>query len=426
MWSPSLPQRYRFLFRNLSSQLLLWVLLWSGSPALSGQVLTPNLSGADSLYLAAYEAAIRGRDGESTALLVRGMETFPADARFPRMLASRYFDAGETVKARSLYETMAAGDSSDITAWMRLGELDNFSQDYPRAMNRLHQVLATDSLHLGALLLLGDILERLEQSSARTYYERAWRHYPGNQKVGYALGNLYIQQKEPVKSIPVCERILAVDSTSIRFRKLLGYAFYKSNDPAGAVLQFNIANDLGDSTKFTYKFLGIGHYLLSNFSEAVRSLEKAAERDSTDAEVHFFLGSSLATTTRKREAMEHLETSVRLMQPDPGVLARIYSEEGNLLRLEMKYEEAYERYRLARDSNPADPTALYFMASILDNSLHRSKEALVDYRAFLDALDNLPAENLDSQSLTLRGIVEERIVSLREELFFTGELDPPD
>ena len=61
------------------------------------------------------------------------------------------------------------------------------------------------------------------------------------------------------------------------------------------------------------------------------------------------------------------------------------------------------------------------MASILDNSMHRSKEALVDYQRYIDALDRLPEKKETSQGVSVRAIVEDRIVTLKEELFFRDE-----
>ena len=72
------------------------------------------------------------------------------------------------------------------------------------------------------------------------------------------------------------------------------------------------------------------------------------------------------------------------MQPDPKISSRIYSEQGNLKRLEMQYEEAYLLYERAWNTDTLNVISLYFMASILDNSMHKSKEALVDYRHYLD------------------------------------------
>ncbi|MCK5136666.1 MAG: hypothetical protein KAR19_12815 [Bacteroidales bacterium] len=125
-----------------------------------------------------------------------------------------------------------------------------------------------------------------------------------------------------------------------------------------------------------------------DFPGATESLQMALEKDSLDAEVHFFLGASLANTTQKAKAMVHLDKSLELMNPDPAVISRIYSEQGN----------------------------------IMDNSMHRSKEALVDYQRFIDHLNRLPESDRKNQQLpTIRGIVEDRIESLKEELFFLDQ-----
>jgi len=119
--------------------------------------------------------------------------------------------------------------------------------------------------------------------------------------------------------------------------------------------------------------------------------------------------------------MRHLDKALELMKPDPSVVSRIYSEQGNIKRLEMEYHEAYTLYEKAWESDTTNALSLYFMASILDNSLHLSKEALADYERFIDALDRLPRENESRQELSIRAIVEDRIVDLKEELFFRDE-----
>lgn len=110
------------------------------------------------------------------------------------------------------------------------------------------------------------------------------------------------------------------------------------------------------------------------------------------------------------------------MQPDPSIVSRIYSEQGNLKRLEMDYKTAYDLYDNAWKADSSNVISLYFMASILDNSLHLSKKALVDYQRYIDALDRLPEKvKGSSQGVSIRAIVEDRIVTLKEELFFRDE-----
>lgn len=373
-------------------------------------------------YMKALSEVQLGRSPEAIATLENALHLFPENVSLQRTLAGQYEAAGAYVKAWNSYLDLVESDSTDVASWLKLADIASFRQQYPQALQALNQVLLLDSMNLSSLMMMGDILKRHNNSGAEVYYEKAYRLYPDNQKAAYALGNLYIQSKNAWDAVPICEHILDLDSTSIKFRKLLGYAYYKMGEPQNAIPNFEYATVLGDSTAFTFKFKGISQYLTVNFSGAISSLENAVKKDTMDAEVYFFLGASMATTTAKKEAMDHLNRSLKLMQPDPSVASRIYSEQGNIKRLDTEYEEAYALYNQAWETDSTNLMALYFMASILDNSMHRSEEALVDYQRYIVEVDKLPEKNeRNSQAVSVRTIVEDRIVALKEELFFLDQ-----
>lgn len=373
-------------------------------------------------YLKALSEIQLGQTAEAINTLEQAHELFQDRPGIPRMLAGQYYDAGYYVKAWNSYLKLVEADSTDVSSWLKMADIASFRQHYNQAIQALEMVLLIDSLNLSSLMMMGEILNRHNNSGAIIYYERAYRHYPDNQKAAYALGNLLIQAKKAWETIPICEHILEIDSTSIKFRKLFGYAYYKIGEPHHAVPQFEYANIFGDSTAFTFKFKGISQYLTTDFQASIESLQIAAKKDSMDAEVYFFLGASMATTTQKMEAMDHLNKSLALMNPDSIVVSRIYSEQGNIKRLESEYEEAYALYNKAFEADSSNLMALYFMASILDNSMHLSEEALVDYQRYVDHVDRLPEKNeRNSQAISIRAIVEERIITLKEELFFLDQ-----
>lgn len=375
----------------------------------------------NTFYLKALSEVQLGQSPEAIETLLMALSLYPEDIRFKRMLAGQYFESGDYVKSAAEYHSLIKEDSTDVPTWLKLAEIESFRQNYEQAMEALERVLVLDTTNLTGLMMMGEILNRLDHNGAVIYYERASRLYPENQKAAYALGNWYIQSKEPWRTIPICEQMLGLDTTSIRFAKLLGYACYKNGEATRAARYLEYANELGDSTAFTFKFKGISHYLRTDFTRAIEALEYAVVKDSMDAEAHFFLGASLATTTRKKEAMNELEKSLQIMQPEPSVISRIYSEQGNIKRLEMKYEEAYELYKKAWNSDSTNVISLYFMASILDNSMQKPAEALVDYQRYIDALDKLPEKDESNQGVSIRAIVEDRIVTLKEEQFFRDE-----
>lgn len=387
----------------------------------ASQLIQSGDTSFNTYYLKALSEAQLGQSPEAIETLEKALTVHSDDIRLKRMLAGQYFDAGDYVRSRQGYVELVSRDSSDVSSWIKLAEMASFRQQYDEAIDALNQVLAVDSMNLSSLMMMGDILNRHNNTGAVVYYKRAYNLYPDNQKAAFALGNWHIQSKEPWFAIPICQHMLDIDTTSIKFSKLLAYAYYKNGEPAPAVRYFQYANELGDSTAFMFKFKGISHYLRTDFTGAIEALEYAVAKDSMDAEVHFFLGASLATTTMKKEAMEHLDESLELMQPDPTVVSRIYSEQGNIKRLEMQYEEAYDLYNKAWETDTTNVISLYFMASILDNSLHLSKEALVDYQRYIDALDRLPDKKESNQGVSIRAIVEDRIVTLKEEQFFRDE-----
>lgn len=373
-------------------------------------------------YLKALSEVQLGRIPDAISTLEKAQVLFPESLSVQRLLAAQYEAAGDYVKAWNTYTELVKSDSTDVASWLKLADIASFRQHYKQAVFSLNKVLAIDSLNLSSLMMMGDILNRHNNSGAVVFYKRAYRLYPDNQKAAYALGNWHIQAKNAWETIPICEHILEIDSTSIKFRKLLAYAYYKTGEPTPAILQFNQAIGFGDSTAFTFKFKGISHYLITDFEGAIETLQIAVKKDSLDAEVHFFLGASLATTTHKQEAMDHLNKSLQLMMPEAGIASRIYSEQANIKRLESKYEEAYALYNQAWETDSTNLISLYFMASILDNSLHRSQEALLDYQRYIDQLDRLPeSSSTDQQGISVRAIVEDRIIDLKEELFFLDQ-----
>lgn len=395
---------------------------YSGVIEAASRFIETGDTSVNTYYLKAMAEVQMGRTAETIQTLQCARKLHPEESRIQKMLAGQYFKAGDYVGARNMYLCLAGKDSSDISSWLKLAEIASFRQQYNEAIKALNHVMVIDSLNLESLMMMGEILNRDYNSKALVYYEKACRLYPYNQKAAYTLGNLYIQASKPSEAVKVCESILYVDSTSTKFRKLMGYAYYKMGEPGLAIAQFQSAVDSGDSTTFTFKFLGISQYLTVDVHGAIESLKIAVKKDSMDAEIHYFLGASLAQTREKPEALFHLDRSLELMQPDPSVISRIYSEQGNIKRLEEEYEQAYGLYNRAWESDPTDPMALYFMASILDNSLHRSREALVDYQRFIVQLDNMPESEISNNQIpTIRVIVEDRILSLTEELFFLDE-----
>jgi len=79
-------------------------------------------------------------------------------------------------------------------------------------------------------------------------------------------------------------------------------------------------------------------------------------------------------------------------------------------------------YTLAWESDSTNPVYLYYMASILDNNLHRTKDAMEVYQQYTDVVNGIAKEgNWDKHQISILTIVQDRIECLKEELFFRDE-----
>ena len=155
-------------------------------------------------YLKALSEAQLGQTAEAISTLEGAQELFKQRPGLLKMLAAQYYDAGYYVKAWNSYLQLTRRDSTDVSSWLKLADVASFRQQYDQAIQALETVLVLDSLNLSSLMMMGDILNRHNNSGAIVYYERAYRHYPDNQNAAYALGNLLIQAKKGWETLPIC------------------------------------------------------------------------------------------------------------------------------------------------------------------------------------------------------------------------------
>jgi len=176
----------------------------------------------NTFYLQVLSEAQLGLTAKAIQTLHLGLENHPGDIRMIRMLAGQQFDAGYYPEARKNYTLLVNRDSTDVSSWLKLADIASFRQHNQQAIEALNQVLVIDSMNLSGLMKMGDILNRLNSKGAIVFYLKAYRFYPDNQNAAYALGNLNIKAKEPWNTVPICEHILSIDTSSIKFSKLLG------------------------------------------------------------------------------------------------------------------------------------------------------------------------------------------------------------
>ena len=89
----------------------------------------------NTFYLKALSEAQLGQSPEAIETLELALSLHPRDRRISRMLAGQYFDAGDYPRARDGYNELVAGDSTDVSSWLKLAEMASFRQQYNEAIS---------------------------------------------------------------------------------------------------------------------------------------------------------------------------------------------------------------------------------------------------------------------------------------------------
>ena len=107
------------------------------------------------------------------------------------------------------------------------------------------------------------------------------------------------------------------------------------------------------------------------------------------------------------------------------MLATLYLDKQALYSAVGNYNEALRCFQTAYQYNPK-PEYIFFIASLYHHHLKDKQKALEYYEEFIAKLPPRPGlEGLYDQSKltgSLRKVAESNITSLKEELFFNGEL----
>jgi tetratricopeptide (TPR) repeat protein len=340
-----------------------------------------------------------------------------------KQLIDLLYETGQYAEAKPLLSEYL--DSPDI--FLKFMNLLGFESEYQMAINYLTEKIKTDSLHIEYLSLLGDYYNQIDSlSPSISALEKLITLNPNDQKSLNKLANRYIKNKDYIKAIHICDRVLVNDTINKKFIRIKGIAGFNNANFDMSANCFKMLLDQGDSGKFVLKHLGISEFRNSMFKESREHLLMANQLDSNDFEINYFLGKAYLNSPTPETGLYYLNRVDSLLQPDPKIISALYYDKQSIYSAIGKYNEALKSYEMAYKYN-AKPEYIFYIASLYQHKLDNKKKALEYYEHFLTLLPPKPeSEHIyDEKQITvsLRRAAETNIIELKEELFFKGELN---
>lgn len=290
---------------------------------------------------------------------------------------------------------------------------------YEQAKNIFFELLKQDSLSVFLIRNIAKCYENADNiDSAIFFFEKTLDLKKYDAQSVNKLCNLYIKKKNYSRGIEVSELYKAFDSTNIRINRLNAYLYLLNKDYNVSKIKFTRCVENNDTTDFVYQYLGTSYFKLEIYDSAQIYLEKAYFKDTTDAQVCYFLGMSCSASYYKALGIKYINKAIGLLNPSPDYMSTVYQNLAQSYNGYYKYQEALGALLKAYELNSKDTLLLYKIGIQYDKWLKNKKMALKYYSDFVKILpqQNKNTEEDGELSFTYYDIVIKRIASLKEEI----------
>ena len=209
----------------------------------------------------------------------------------------------------------------------------------------------------------------LQQQGKIPEAKAAWRAYlkthPDNPEPYAQLGLLEARQEHYKEAVPLYRKALEIKPNVPGLRLNLGLALFKSGDLAGALPEFLICLKTAppgsaDAQRLNI-LIGMSHYGIAQYAEAVPFLKQAAANDQQNLPLRLALAHSCLWSKQNACVME-VYKEILALNPDSAEADMIA---GEALDEEKDNEGSTRMFRAAVKANPKEPNAHFGLGYLL-------------------------------------------------------------
>ncbi|MFZ4562175.1 MAG: tetratricopeptide repeat protein [Bacteroidales bacterium] len=363
---------------------LLEVCQFSQAANLAEQFLKQDSTRADLLFLEGQALAAEFQYREAIAALRKAQRSDSTNIKVLNELVEVYRQSGDADQAIATSRKICALAPENRYFSLQLANLYYSEEDYRQALKVLLPLYLSDSSSFFVAKQMGNCYNELKRSdSAIRYYRRALRIIPYDPYVTGKLVNVLIREDNIAMALYWTQFYLAKDSTHIPILKQSGYCYYLLIDFRLSARQLSKVVLLGDSSKFTMKYLGLSYYKQEKYDSAAPLFRAAFRSDTTDAEVCFYYGVSAYRSLAIDTGLVYLKRTLRLLMPPGQFLSTLYAELAGAYTDSGEADTAVVLLRKALELNPGNNTLRFKIAYQYDYHLRKPNEGLPYYREFL-------------------------------------------
>jgi tetratricopeptide (TPR) repeat protein len=343
----------------------------------------------------------------STALLIAGLQQ----------------ESGNTPAAIESYNNVLLNDSLNIRALFSLGKL-YLSEGQPQiALSCFDPLYCSDTMNFIYTRYMAETWDQLKNNdSAIYYYEKAILLNREDRNSVFRLGNLYIRINAFQAGMRLTDTFLSFavhngQKEDVKILKLNAYIYLLAFHPRNSIERFRRCLELGDSSVFTYKYLGLGYHDVSRYDSAVYCLQQARLVPPEDPEIFFFLGKCYGMMNKPDTAIACLRKTIELLNPSPSFISSIQIMIADNLNLLKKTDQALETLYVAKETDES-PEVLFMLGRQYDFFGSDPDSAELYYKRFINKLDGQESQTREQHEFMERA--KERLRKFQEDRFWLG------
>lgn len=266
---------------------------------------------------------------------------------------------------------------------LQLANLYLSEKDYPEMIKTLFGIYGNDTTDFYVVKQLAICYDELKSNdSATLYYKKALRIFPLDPNTTIRLANLLIRTNEINTAYYITALFLQKYPDYTPILKQNAYCNYLIFDYPATIKLLRKCIRLGDSSKFTNKYLGLSFYKMDKYDTAAIFFRKAFQIDTTDAEVCFYYGVSETRSFNPDTGLVYLQRALRILMPSGQFLASLYAEMA-LAYSGTRPDTGLVLLKKAFEINPESNIIRFKIAYQYDYYLHKPDKAVPWYREYV-------------------------------------------
>ena len=284
-------------------------------------------------------------------------------------------------------------------------------EDYSACLGEGREIIAKDSI-CSIITLMGDCFNKLQVAdSALWYYGWAYGRNPADYRTLEKLSGIYLGRKDYAKVAKMTSAYLKVDSANVTIAPILGVALHGLGKYDESSEVFKWALELGCDKLSGYYYLGLNDMMKDDCFYAYDWFRKAAELDTADVNLVYYMGYCRAKTLHVPTAEKLFGKVEQMLEPDPAMLFKVNLSRAEMYMQKQMYDQAVKCYL------KAEPYGEFVPAQIA--RLGYAYRLAKDYKKAAECYERYLAQGKEG-SATWK-FVQEELAFIREEEFMEGK-----